>query len=241
MSKSDSNQSQLRGYRFVFLLIGIILALAVAPSMNFVKADNINPSLYSTNEAPHGISYQKWIERFWQWKYSLPTAENPLRNYSSQKCTMGQQGPVWFLAELLSGKEERTCTISAGKSILLPLLDGECDLSDTTLHNDQDVRQCASEGNDNGVISASIDGVPLNNLNSYRTHSEFFNLTIPADNVFKEGPPGTYKAFAEGFFLFLKPLAPGKHDVHYTFNVVNPIKTQYNYAADLTYHLVVSP
>jgi hypothetical protein len=38
----------------------------------------------------------------------------------------------------------------AGKSILGGVLTAECDRSDPTLHN-QDVRQCATEGNDYGV------------------------------------------------------------------------------------------
>ena len=44
------------------------------------------------------------------------------------------------LGGLLSGTQERTCTIPAGKSILVGVLTGQCDRSDQTLHNDQDVR-----------------------------------------------------------------------------------------------------
>jgi hypothetical protein len=146
---------------------------------------------------------------------------------------------VRYLDELLSGTEKRTCTVPAGKSIFLPVLDGQCDLSDTRLHNDQDLIKCATAGNEYGVISASFDGVPIKNLNSYRTHTGFFNLTVPADNIFKEKPAGVYRAFADGWSLFLRPLAPGSHDMHYTVNVANPIQPQYNYAADLTYHLVI--
>lgn len=161
-----------------------------------------------------------------------PSAQNPLNNFSPEKCAIGQHGPVWHLTELLSGTEKRTCTIPAGKSILLPVLNGECDRSDTKTHNDQDLIQCASAGNEYGVISANIDGVPIK-LDSYRTRINFFNLSIPADNVFKEGPPGTYRAFAEGWLMFLRPFAPGSHDIHYTVSVTNPIQSNYNYAADL--------
>ncbi len=240
MSKiGNSNQAQMRGIRYVVLFAGIVLAFLVSPLVNFVKADNINPSLYSTDSAPYGISYQKWVERQWQWKFAVPTGQNPLHNYSPEKCAIGQQGPVWLLDELLSGTELRTCTIPAGKSILLPVLDGQCDLSDTTIHNDHDLIQCASAGNEYGVIAASIDGVPIKNLDSYRTHTEFFNLTVPADNVFGEHPAGTYKSYADGWFLFLHPLSPGSHDIHYTVTVANPIQPKYNYGANLTYHLIM--
>jgi hypothetical protein len=119
------------------------------------------------------------------------------------------------------------------------VLDGQCDSSDTRLHNDQDLIKCATAGNEYGKFSASIDGVPVKNLELYRTHTAFFNLTVPADNVFDEKPPGIYRSFADGWFLFLHPLSPGLHTVKYTVNVLNPIQRQYNYAADLTYKLIV--
>jgi len=142
------------------------------------------------------------------------------------------------VTDSLSGTVDRTCTIPAGKSIMIGLLTGECDKSDPTLHSDQDVRQCATEGNDYGVIGATLDGVRLQNLDQdNRIDSGFYNLTIPADNIYKE-KPWTYKAFTNGFFAFLRPLPPGTYNLHLTVSITNPIKTQYNYAADWTYHLI---
>jgi len=241
MRNGFANQHQNQKYFYVFLLVGIVLALASVPLMNLVKADNLNPSLYSIDTSPYGISYQKWLERLWQWKFAVPTAENTVHTYSREKCAIGQQGPVWFLNELLSGTEDRTCTVPAGKSILLPVLDGQCDTSDVRLHTDQDLIQCASAGNEYGVISATVDGTPIKNLDSYRTHTEFYNITVPADNIFKEKPPGTYRSYTDATALFLSPLAPGSHEVHYTVAISNPIQPNYNYAADLTFHLIVKP
>lgn len=229
---------QLLQNRYVLLLSGIMLLSALTSATNFVKADNVNPGVYSTSSAPYGVSYQQWLAKFWQWAYSLPTAQHPRENYTPEKCANGQHGPVWFLDAPLSGTQMRTCTVPAGKSVLAAVLNGECDRSDQTLHNDQDVRRCATEGNDYGVIGGSLDGVTLKNLDQYRTDSGFYNLTIPsADNIYKE-PPGTYRAFTNGFFVFLEPLHPGPHDLHLTVSVTNPIKPQYNYAADWTYHLI---
>ena len=154
---------------------------------------------------------------------------------------LAKQGPVWFLNELLSGMKIERCTIPAGKSILLPGPDGQCDTSDVRLHNDQDLIQCASAGNEYGVISVTVDGVPIKNLDSYRTHTEFYNITVPADNIFKEKPPGTYRLYTDATALFLDPLAPGSHKVHYTVAINNPIQPNYNYGADLTFHLMVKP
>ena len=224
-------------YGCLSLLLGIIFTLIFASSSNVVNGDKINPGIYSTNSAPYGIPYQQWAEKWWQWNFNVPTAQHPRENFSPAKCANGQHGPVWFLADSLSGTAERTCTIPAGKSILAGVLTGECDAGDPTLHNDQDIRQCATEGNDYGVIGATLDGVRLRNLDQYRIDSGFYNLTVPAGNIFKE-KPGTYRAFTNGFFVFLQPMSRGTHDLHLTVSVTNPVKPQYNYASDWTYHLI---
>jgi hypothetical protein len=231
---------QLQQYRYALLLSGIMFSLILVSATNVVKGDNINPGVYSTNSAPYGIPYHQWTEKWWQWSFNIPKEDHPRENNTASNCAIGQHGPVWFLADSLSGVVERTCKIPAGKSILAAMLTGECDRSDPSLHNDQNVRQCATEGNDYGVIGATVDGVRIQNLDQYRTDSGFYNLTIPADNIYKE-PPGTYRAFTNGFFVFLQPLQPGTHDLHLTVSVTNPVKPTYNYAADWTYHLIVNP
>ena len=215
-----------------------MLFLSVAfSSSNFVKGDNINPHMYSTTSSPYGIPYQQWTAKFWQWLYSISTAQHPRENYTPEKCANGQQGPVWFLDAPLSGKEDRICTLPAGKSILAAVSNGECDTGDSTLHNDEDIRKCSTEGNDYGVISGTLDGVEIKNLNQYRTDSGFYNITAVADNIYEEPAGGPYRAFTNGYFVFLEPLSPGKHDLHLSVSVANPLNAQYNYAAEWTYHL----
>ena len=240
LGERERHSTHAQKYRYVFLLSVITLALAVASSTNIVRGDNINPGIYSTDSAPYGIPYQQWIAKYWQWDYSVPKDQHPLDNYTPEKCANGQQGPVWFLSESLSGTQERTCTIPAGKSILAAVLTGQCNRSDPTLQNDEDVRKCATEGNDYGVVSATLDGVPIKNLDQYRTDSGYFNLTIPADNIFNE-PPGIYRAFVNGIFVFLEPLHSGTHDLDLKVSVQNPIKSEYSYAAEWKYHLIVKP
>lgn len=120
--------------------------------MSKLNGDSINPGIYSTDSAPHGVSYQQWTARFWQWLFSLSADQHPRENYTHEKCANGQQGPVWFLDAPLSGKQERTCTIPEGKSILAAVLNGQCDTGDSSLRTDEDVRKCATEGNDYGVV-----------------------------------------------------------------------------------------
>jgi hypothetical protein len=96
--------------------------------------------------------------------------------------------------------------------------------------NDQDVRQCATEGNDYGAIGATLDGVKIQNLDQCRIDSGFYNLTIL--QIIYSRKNLAHIDYTNGYFVFLKPLPAGKHDLHLTVSVTNPIKTQLNSAAD---------
>jgi hypothetical protein len=217
----------------------IILAVYSSSSSTvFIRADSMNPGVFSKDSAPYGIPYNEWLAKWWQWSFSIPTPQHPRDEYTPVKCALNQEGPIWFLADQLGGREERTCTIPAGKAIFVPLLVGECDYSLPEVKSDDALRRCAMAGNEYGVIEATVDGVKLKNLEQYRTQSGFFNITIPEDNIYN-ALAGTFKALTDGFFVFLEPLPPGKHDVHLKVSVLNPIMDQFNYNADWTYHLII--
>jgi hypothetical protein len=224
---------------YKFTISGMILVLAISSITAFTYADSINPGVFSIDSAPYGIPYKEWVTRWWQWHISIPTVDHPWKDSTGEKCTVRQEGPVWFLSDL-PGKIELTCTMPAGKAILFPILNGECDYGMENMNTDTKVRECAIEGNEFGVISATIDGVRLQNLEQYRIRSDFFNIRIPEDNIY-DADAGTFKAMVDGFFVFLEPLIPGKHDIHFTVSVSNPFKPNYDHAKDITYHLIVKP
>ena len=87
--------------------------------------------------------------------------QHPRDDYTPEKCAVNQEGAVWFLADQLGGREERACSIPSGRTILIPLLVGECDYSIPELKSDDDLRRCAMAGNEHGVIKAAIDGIKL--------------------------------------------------------------------------------
>jgi hypothetical protein len=221
-------------------MITLAFVLTAFSSTAFVTADSVNPGVYSKDSSPYGIPYGEWLAKWWNWTVSIPTAQHPRDDYTPEKCHVNQQGPVWFLADQLGGREERTCTIPAGKAIFIPLLVGECEYSTPDIKTDDDLRRCATAGNEYGVIEAKVDGIKLKSLEQYRTQSGFFNITISEGNIY-ESPPGTFRGFADGFFVFLEPLPPGKHDVNLKVSVLNPIEPSYNYNADWTYHLTIEP
>jgi hypothetical protein len=225
---------------FPILLLGISIAILIPQIVLSTYAQGNSSVVYSKESAPFGVPYKDWIARWWQWDVGIPSSQHPRDNYTAEKCTVNQNGSVWFLPDILTGKENRPCTIPEGKAIMVPLLTGECDTSDPASQSDADIRQCSTAGDEYGAISATLDGQKIENLDSYRTATDFFNITIAKDNIF-DIPAGTYRGAADGFFAFLKPLSVGDHELHIKTSVTNPTSPSYNYASEAIYDLKISP
>jgi hypothetical protein len=222
-------------------IIGIIFFVGFYTSNNqYTLAQNGSPEIYSKDSKPHGIPYNQWISKWWQWSQSIPGSVHPREHPSEQNCKVSQQGPVWFLADLLSGKQERTCTVPTGKSILVALVGGFCGADSAGVKNDEDLRHCATAGDDYASMKVTLDGKEIKNLDQNRVQTGFFNITYGNDNIYKH-KPGMVKGFADGYYLFLKPLPPGSHVLELKTSVVNPVNSEFNYSADLIYHLNAKP
>jgi hypothetical protein len=222
------------------LITGFIALIFVSFLTNGTEifAGNINPGIYSKDSAPHEVPYGQWLAKWWNWTTSITKENHPRDNFTPEKCQINQLGPVWFLPDMLGGYEDRTCIIPSDKSIFVPILVGECELSSDELKTKEQLPPCASAGNEHGVISATVDGKKVTNIEDYRAQSGFFNITIVENNIY-DSNPGTWTGFADGFFIMLEPLSPGEHEVKLTVSVLNPTEPKYNYDANWTYHLVI--
>jgi hypothetical protein len=65
-------------------------------------------------------------------------------------------------------------------------------------------------------------------------------MTIPKDNVMGV-PPGTTQAVSDGFWIILKPLPVGKHEIHFTgsladFTATGPL----NFVSDAKYDITIA-
>jgi hypothetical protein len=212
-------------------------------------------TILSRDAVTYGRTSGEWAREWWQWSFSIPTANHPLFDHGD--CSVGQSGPVWFLGgSFVSNTAVRNCSIPAGTFLFFPILNGE----DSAIEESQgdgcssppnpaativDVRRCA-ESYENGVIlNAEIDGVPINNIaGKYRIQSPAFGITIPADNFLKvttnpahKYPAGTYfPSVTGGYYLMLAPLSPGPHRIHF-----HGIGAGSGFTLDVTYHLFVAP
>lgn len=204
----------------LFLTLGSLAAtILVSPAWSQESADE---AIYPLNSKPFGLTYGDWTTRWWQWTISIPKNVNPGGDTSGKDCALKQNGPVWFLAGTFGGAAGRTCTIPAGKAIMIPLINAECDyIAKPNLKTPQQLLSCAKSENEGAAgLDASVDGVKIPGLLAYRVQSPLFNFTYPANNL-NGVPAGHTQGISDGYWVIFKPLPVGDHTIHIAGSVVN--------------------
>jgi hypothetical protein len=143
------------------------------------------------------------------WQTFLAIPGNPL-----DRCDLGTRDVV-FLAGTTGGTATRSCTIPAGKSILVPLINIECSTAEGNGNTPAELRACAKKTADQFTgLSLSIDHVSVSDLARFRVHSEVFSLTAAGGNVFGV-PAGTTRSVADGYWALIGPLPSGVHTISF--------------------------
>lgn len=180
------------------------------------QAANPNPGILPPQSHPHGATYGEWAARWWQWALSS--------SFGGPSCGAGQAGSVWYLVPLSGSREAvQQCAMPAGKSIFMPVwwvlfgaAAGDCEPSVPNVPCDVKVLQAAAASlvDSATTLDVLIDGVQVQDIVGYRAASPGgFSITLPPEN-FLSLPPGTYfPQVADGYWLMLTPLTPGKHNI----------------------------
>ena len=144
---------------------------------------------------------------WWQTVLSMPG--DPL-----DRCDLGRRDVV-FLAGTTGGAATRSCTIPAGTSILVPLINVECSTAESNGDTPAELRACARGFAEQFTdLSLTIDGGAVAELQQFRVHSQVFRFTAADGNVFGV-PAGTTRSVADGYWALIRPLSPGTHTVSF--------------------------
>lgn len=218
----------------------VSVAVCIALSALAVQAQNENPKILPPNSTPYGMTYGEWSAKWWQYVLALPQANNPLSDTTGQYCSTGQLGPVFFLVGTTStGAVTRSCTIPAGKALLIPIINSACAKPDDGT-TDEAIAACSS-GTINLVTTESlkvvVDGKELQGLDDYRFTSPIFSFTGNTPNIFSPLYEGYREyAFADGYWVMLAPLPAGNHTIHFEGEIPS-----WAFKVDVTYNLTVAP
>jgi hypothetical protein len=215
------------------------------------------------NSVPAGRIYGQWAAAFWQWVLGVPDNNrerhpriNPLKDATGGDCADHQIGDVWFLAGSWIGSVNRSCTIPAGKSLFVPLINNVYVgfLTDPPEQRTEQFARAQAACTEPAVISVSVDGQEISNPTGYFTgpsgsQSPVFNVQMPYGTA-QEGPGNLLESLGfqikqvrewflspsaeQGYYLFLGPLSPGSHTLQWNASGCTAGSTQ-----DVTYNLTV--
>jgi hypothetical protein len=212
--------------------LGVTAEIAYAETPLSEAPIAIHPNLKS-----YPLTYGEWGARWWQYVMGIPADQNPLADLTGEKCGLGQWGPVFFLMGTMGGAAERTCNVPLGKALFFPIQNTMCSIpEDGTTLADISRPDCNVDAVIPKTLSVTVDGVDLKRLYKYRGKT-FFSFTGGAPSVFGSWPVAPHyegyheTAFADGYWVMLKPLSAGLHDLH--FKAGNPPWLE------VTYHLNV--
>ncbi len=194
-------------------------------------------NLFPVNTKPFGFHLGVWTAKWWRWALSIPKDRNPLIDRVGKNCTEGQDGPVWYLAGTSNKMRaaNRRCHIPSGKAILFPVLVSQFSFSEVPFikTSEQLISYTSKDIGRSSLLEANIDGLNLHNLDKYRIRFGPFDLFLPENNIWNI-KAGTTKAVSDGYWIFLKCLNDGKHEIY--FHGVEP-----NFETEVTYHVTVGP
>jgi len=167
------------------------------------------------DDEPYGISYGKWTTKWWEWCFSNPISMSPLTDESGKYSHLNQNGPVWYLCGTFGENKfpKRKCTVPPKKGILFPVINYIYVL-DSRITSEYDLAQHVKRDIDDIVKLEVIVDNKVGRAYRVGSDPENFLLNIREDN--KLGlSVGLNKASSDGYWVFLKPLPPGEHNIYF--------------------------
>jgi hypothetical protein len=162
---------------------------------------------------------------WWKTYVSLPDA--------GSRCDLGIDKVV-FLGATTGGPVSRSCTLPAGTSILVPLINVECSSVEGNGRTPAEWRACAMAFADEFTdLSLTINREEVADLSRLRVQSQPFAFSPVDGNLFGI-PAGTGGSVSDGYWALIGPLARGTYDV--SFGGLYPPLA---FRTDVTYHLTV--
>jgi hypothetical protein len=249
-----------------FIFMGCSLLISSIFFVFFGLSHVYGVEVYSKDDKPFGIPYDEWISKWWTWFITNTVDEaTPKPN----GCIIHNFGPMVGLTNPSTATIARQdCKISSKQGVMINLWSGWMEDSvskdgvPSKFHGAtyEQLSKAAREEADLGAITSqvTVDGIPIAKLDEVSTmrggvldykinsmdnvtevYSKGFNITIPEDTYSPDQNPGTWRTGAHGWWVFLKPLPPGDHTIHYNVGVTGTGPN--DHSAEITYVLHVKP
>jgi hypothetical protein len=212
----------------------LLLSLSVSPSL---AKGNPSPNVVPPNARIQGKTYGEWNAIVYQTLFAIPADQNPGIGAPWSNCFLKQVGNVGVGVVFMMQTGTFACQMPSGMPMFLSIVGYECSTLEPEPFygaNPEELLACAQNFG-LSELSATIDGVALENPDQYVSTSPVFDLYYPEDNVVGI-PAGTGLSVAHQFSLMFTPFPPGKHVLHVQGTVAD-----FSYVYDWTYNILVTP
>jgi hypothetical protein len=209
--------------------IVLTLLALTAPARAGSTQESIQP--LAPGEKAFGLTLSEWATAWYQWDWSLPVSGHPDTDKTGVRAGVAQRMPVWFLPSAFLGNSfTRTIIVPAGYGILLTgptalshNIPGKAKDGVLTANLQAYVKQFLDKLK---ALEASVNGVPIPDVQRFRVRTPVFSLVLPPGNWFDfpvvAGQDHRRVAIGEGFFFLLPSLPVGKHVIQVRVEGVDP-------------------
>jgi hypothetical protein len=184
----------------------------------------------SQDVSVEGQSQEEWSRAWWQWAASFAQEDSPVADTTGQLCASGQSGKVWFLAGTYEAKRTiRTCEVPRGTHLFFPLINYAVSPdSRNRLDCAAAIASAAASTDSPRGLVLEIDGQRIDHLEAHRQVTRTcFDMGVRATPKVR-----LYPTAANGYYVMVRPLSPGKHTIHLGGMLAE-------FAQAVTYHLMV--
>ena len=195
-----------------------LIYLTALPLLIGLRLSDTVIEYFSADSRPYGLTYGQWTVKWWQWLASIPADKNPAADETGVHAALHQtNASVWFLAGTFGGKSvNRKCVIPAEMSVLFPVINYEMNpIERPDLKTDSDlIRHVVEDEDDVLNLNCMVDSqtIPVYRISS---DPKMFTITIHENNAFNIDGGATARATSDGYWVFLKPLWPGQHNLYF--------------------------
>jgi len=183
----------------------------------------------------HDKTYGEWSADWWQWQ----EANFPDFDFGDGlvDCSVGQSGPVWFLAGTGGGSAERECTgrLTGHKHLFIPLVNGNVFDEPPTIEERRELLD--------GLFSEVPAGVFNSEACDLRIKVDSVPAVFSTPIVRTQSPPFNYfgdpETIADGYWVMLDPLPSGVHEITFAGGLCDIDTGDSLFHVDVTYTVTV--
>jgi hypothetical protein len=228
------------------LAINSVLIVAILSILSSTATASSSINIFPPDSKPYGLSYSEHAQNFWKWAYGIPAKDNPINDPTGEKCAYGQSltnSSVFMLPINNGGLSERTCKVTAGKGLLIPVMQVAISDKEYPGASVEQLSESAKKDQDSvNSLYLKIDDKEYNyqDLLKYRTHTQPFEVIIPNNGVFGIVEGGLSKVVADGFYIITEPLQKGTYQIQFKSSLICTGEecAEANFVQDIKYNII---